>query len=145
MGGLVAHYRLDEYLNHYSGVLARVGQYGKRKLYRLRGELAEPLRETGAWYETMIRRKYRLTATKQDLIRDTFEVLNALDDEVIRLIVEIQEDEAVDRAWEAQNLPIQRHSNVVPEHPLAAPYESKDVTVFMDRTWFPVPVRVRQR
>ena len=32
----------------------------------------------------------------------------------------------------------------IPEHPLAAPYESEDLTVHMDRTWFPVPVRANR-
>lgn len=144
MGGLIAHERLNEYQEHYAAVLSRVINYSKKRLYSLRDEIKKPLHETRAWYETMARRKYRLTVEKQYLIRNTYEVLNALDDEIIRLIIEIQEEEAVDRAWEAKNLPTRKLSDGIPEHPLAAPYESEDLTVHMNRTWFPVPVRANR-
>lgn len=145
MGGLVAHSQLREYLNHYSRVLPKVDKYNKQKLYSLREEIEKPLRQANAWYATMNRGKFRLKSEKKDLIRKTHDALNALDDKIIRFVIVIQEDEAMDRAWEAQFLPKENPIQSIYAHPLVAPYKSDDLSAFMNSSWFPKSTKSRKR
>lgn len=131
---------LQGYIDDYSSFEDNLYDLTKSQLFELRTKLDHAFANATTWFNILKSGRRKILPDSQKLIFDTYRILEAAHQAVLREIVLVEISDEAAKEWEHELYPQQRENEADYNYGLLSPLDCDDFSAEIDETWYPTPI-----